>query len=264
MRTLAFLTIALASTAASAGVYIESHQVELGVKPAPAATVNKIYFDGGRMRSNDADGEGAIFKNKTIYALDPEKKTYTMVDKATVDRMGGQLADARKKMEAQMANMPPEQRAMMEQMMKQMGGGAPGGKLPKRDVKSTGRSESVAGFKCTIWEVTVDGQKDQELCATPASAIPGGTEVLAVMREIGEMMQGLSEGLGPMARRTANEEWKDVAKIGGVPILTRDFEAGKPSSETRLAVIRKESVPASMFEVPAGYKERKMPKMGAE
>jgi hypothetical protein len=29
-------------------------------------------------------------------------------------------------------------------------------------------------------------------------------------------------------------------------------------------VIRKESVPASMFEVPAGYKERKMPKMGAE
>jgi hypothetical protein len=261
MRTLAFLTIALASTAASAGVYIESHQVELGVKPPPAPSVNKLYFDGGRMRSNDSDGDGAIFKNKTIYALNSENKSYTMVDKAAVDRMAGPLAEARKKMEAQMAGMTPEQRAMMEKMM---GGAAPGGKAPKRDVKATGRSESVAGFKCTIWEVSVNGQKDQELCATPASSIPGGTDVLAVMREIGTMLQGLSEGLGTMARRTAHEEWKDVAKIGGVPILTRDFVDGQPSSETRLAVIRNESVPASMFEVPAGYKEKKMPKMGAD
>ena len=123
MRMLAFLTIALASTAASAGVYIESHQVELGEKPAPPPQVSKIYFDGGRMRSNDADGDGAIFKNQTIYALDAENKTYTSVDKAAMDRMGGQLAEARKKMEAQLAGMPPERRAMMEQMMEQMGEG---------------------------------------------------------------------------------------------------------------------------------------------
>jgi uncharacterized protein YneF (UPF0154 family) len=263
MRTLAFLTIALASTAASAGVYIESHEVELGVKPAPPPEVSKIWFDGGRMRSNDSDGDGAIFKNKTIYALDAEDKTYTSVDKAAMDRMGGQLAEARKKMEAQLASLPPERRAMMEQMMSQMGG-APGGKQSKRDVKSTGRSESVGGYKCTIWEVTLDGQKHQELCSTPASALPGGAEVLATMKEIGEMMEGLTAGLGPMAQRSANEEWRDIAKIGGVPILTRDFDGGKASSETRLAVVRNESVPGSMFEVPAGYKERKMPKMGDE
>jgi hypothetical protein len=262
MRMLAFLTIALASTAASAGVYLESHEVELGVKPAPPPEVNKIWFDGGRMRSNDADGDSAIFKNKTIYALKAEDKTYTMVDKAGMDRMGGQLAAARKQMEAQMATMTPEQRAMMEQMMGRTGG--PGGKGARREVKSTGRSESVAGFKCTIWEVTLDGKKHQELCSTPASAIPGGAEVLATMKEIGEMMEGLTAGLGAMAQRSANEEWKDVAKIGGVPVLTRDFEDGKATSETRLAVIRSEPVPASTFEVPTGYKERKMPKMGAE
>jgi hypothetical protein len=147
--------------------------------------------------------------------------------------------------------------------MSQMGG-APGGKQPRREVKSTGRSESVAGFKCTIWEVTLDGEKHQELCSTPASALPGGAEVLATMKEIGEMMEGLTAGLGPMAQRSAREEWKDVAKIGGVPILTRDFDGGKASSEMRLAVIRREPVPASTFEVPAGYKQRTMPKMGAE
>jgi uncharacterized protein YneF (UPF0154 family) len=265
MRTLALLTIAFASTAASAGVYIESSQAELGVKPAPAPTVSKIWFDGGRMRSNDGSGDGAIFKDQKIYALDAQKKTYSVVDKAAMDRMGGQLAEARKKMEAQMANMPPERRAMMEQMMSQMGGGAAGAmqKAVKRDVTATGRTQTVGGFKCTVWEVALDGVKDQELCAAPAGSLPGGSEVLKTMREMGEMMKGLTAGLGGMAKRTAADAWSDLAKINGVPILTRDFEDGKATSETRLSVIRSESVPGSTFEVPAGFKERKMPQMGA-
>ena len=261
MRTLLLLTIAFASTAASAGVYMESSEIELGVKPPPAPEVSKIWFDGGRMRSNDGTGDGAIFKEQKIYALDGDKKTYSVIDKATMDRMGGQMAEARKKMEAQMANLPPERRAMMEQMMSQMGGGA-AKKAVKRDVTSTGRSETVAGIKCTVWEVVVDGVKEQELCASPVSSMPGGAEVMKTMREIGEMMKGLSEGLGPMAKRSATEAWTDIAKINGVPILTRDFDGGKATSEKRLSVIRSESVPGSTFEVPAGYKERKMPKMG--
>jgi hypothetical protein len=265
MRTLVLLTIAFAATTASAGTYIESSKTELGVKPAPAPEVSKIWFDGGRMRTNDGTGTGAIFKDQKVYALDAERKTYSVVDKATMDRMGGQMAEARKQMEAQMANMPPERRAMMEQMMSQMGGGAGAAmkKAVKRDVTATGRTETVSGFKCAVWEVALDGVKDQEVCATSPGSLPGGPEVLKTMREMGEMLKGLTEGLGSMARRTAADAWSDLAKINGVPILTRDFEGGKATSETRLTAIRSESVPASMFEVPAGYKERKMPAMGA-
>ena len=264
MRTLAFLTIAFVSGAASAGVYLESSEIDLSVKPAPPPEVSKIWFDGGRMRSNDGTGDGVIFKNQSIYALDPDKKSYTVVDKAAMDRMGGQLAEMRKKMEAQMANMPPERRAMMEQMMSQMGGGAGAKQAVKREVTATGRTETVGGFKCKVWEVSVDGVKDQELCAAAPGSLPGGTEVLATMREIGEMLKGLTEGMGSMARRNATDSWADLAKINGIPILTRDFAGGKASSEMRLSVIRSESVPGSMFEVPAGYTQRKMPTMGGE
>lgn len=265
MRTLLLLSIAFASTAASAGVYLESSEIELGVKPPPAPTVSKIWFDGGRMRSTDGDGDGAIFRDQKIYALDADQKSYTVVDKATMDRMGGQLAEARKQMEAQMANLPPERRAMMEQMMSQMGGGMPGAKnkAVKRDVTATGRSETVGGFKCALWEVTIDGVKDSEVCAAAPGSLPGGAEMMKTMREMGEMMKGLTEGLGEMARRTAADTWADLAKINGIPVLTRDFENGKASRETRLSVIRSESVPASTFEVPKGYKERKMPTMGS-
>jgi hypothetical protein len=262
MRTLVLLTTAFISTAASAGVYIESSETELGVSPAPKPTVAKIWFDGGRMRSTDAGGDGAIFKDQKLYGLDAGKKSYTVVDKAAMDRMGGQLGEMRKKMEAQMANMTPEQRAMMEQMMGKMGGAGAGKQPAKRDVTSTGRSETVGGFKCALWEVKVDGVKEQELCAAAPGSLPGGTEMMKTMREMGEMLKGLTEGLGSMAKRTAADAWADLAKINGIPILTRDFEDGKATSETRLSVIRSESVPGSMFEVPAGYKERKLPTMG--
>jgi hypothetical protein len=265
MRSLVLASIALASTSASAGVYLESHEIELGVKPASAPEVSKIWFDGGRMRTTDSDGDGAIFREQKIYALDADEKKYTVVDKAAMDRMGGQLAEARKKMEAQMANMPPERRAMMEQMMSQMGGGGPGAKKPvKRDVTATGRSETVGGFRCSIWEVALDGVKDHEVCAAAPGSLPGGAEVLKTMREMGELMKGLTEGLGQMAQGAATDTWADLAKINGVPILTRDFENGKATSETRVSVIRSESVPASTFEVPKGYKERKMPTMGSD
>jgi hypothetical protein len=263
MRTLVLLSLAFASTTASAGVYLESSEIELGVKPPPAPEVSKIWFDGGRMRSTDSDGDGAIFKDQKIYALDAEDKNFTVVDKAAMDRMGGQLAEARKQMEAQMANMPPERRAMMEQMMSQMGGGAPGKKAVKRDVTATGRTETVGGFRCSVWEIAINGVKDHEVCAAAPGSLPGGTEMLKTMREMGEMLKGLTEGLGQMAQSAATNTWADLAKINGIPILTREFENGKATSETRVSVIRSESVPASTFEVPKGYKERKMPTMGS-
>jgi hypothetical protein len=263
MRTLVLLSLAFASTTASAGVYLESSEIELGVKPPPAPEVSKIWFDGGRMRSTDSDGDGAIFKDQKIYALDAEDKNFTVVDKAAMDRMGGQLAEARKQMEAQMANMPPERRAMMEQMMSQMGGAAPGKKAVKRDVTATGRTETVGGFRCSVWEIAIDGVKDHEVCAAAPGSLPGGTEMLKTMREMGEMLKGLTEGLGQMAQSAATNTWADLAKINGIPILTREFENGKATSETRVSVIRSESVPASTFEVPKGYKERKMPTMGS-
>lgn len=263
MRTLVLLATAFISSAATAGVYIESSEVELGVKPAPAPSVAKIWFDGGRMRSTDSGGDGAIFKDQKLYGLDATRKSYTVVNKAEMDRMGGQLGEMRKKMEAQMANMTPEQRAMMEQMMGKMGGAGPGKAPAKRDVTSTGRTETVGGYKCTLWEVKVDGVKESELCAAAPGSLPGGSEMMNTMREMGEMLKGLTQGLGSMARKTAADAWADLAKIGGIPILTRDFEDGKATSETRLSVIRSESVAASMFDVPAGYKERKLPAIGS-
>jgi uncharacterized protein YneF (UPF0154 family) len=257
MATFVTVGFTLASAGAVAGAYLESSQTETGSKDSPQ--VNKMWFDGGRMRTeNGGKGEGstAIFKNQAMYVLDPKTKTYRLIDKATIDQMAAKLGEARKKMEAAMAGMPPERRAMMEKMMGQMGGPAAAAAAQKRVLKNTGRTESVSGIKCTVWEASVNGQKEEELCATPPGAIPGGDEMMKTLKEVGEMLKGFTQSFG--ANSKADNAWKDMDTIKGLPILTREFDGGKVTSETKLSAARKESVASGQFDVPAGYTEKKI------
>lgn len=247
---------ALCATA-HAGVYLESVDKELDGSKAP--TTSKMWFDGGRMRTESAE-DTVIFKNQAMYTIDSKTKTYRVLDKATAEKMGAQVAAAKKQMEARMAAMPPEQRKRMEEMMAKLGKGGAGAMMPgarerQRTLKNTGRTETVAGIKCTVWEAFEDGQKDEELCAAPASSVPGGDDVIKTFREISSMLKSFTDKLGSHA---ADEPWRDMETINGVPILTRDFSGGKATSEMRLTVVRKESVPVASFEVPAGYAEKKL------
>jgi hypothetical protein len=251
----------LLATAAQAGVYLESTDQQLGATEKPS--VSKMWFDSGRMRTErqeaDGDSQVVVFKDQALYMLDPKSKSYRMVDKATAQRLGGQIAEAKKKMEERMASMPPEQRQKMQEMMAKMGGGAAaglmGGKTPERTVKNTGRTETVAGIKCTIWEAIQDGKKEEELCSAPPSSLPGGDEIMKTFRDISSMLSSFTQSLGAGSR---NEPWHDMEKINGVPILTRDFADGKPTSEMRLTSVKKESVAGTSFEVPAGYTQKTM------
>jgi hypothetical protein len=251
------IAIGLTSGPACAGAYLETTSGGPGAKQP--GTVSKMWFDGGRMRTeNGAHGEGAvaIFKDKAMYVLDPKSQSYRKIDKATVDQMATKLAQARKQMQAAMANMPPERRAMMEKMMGQLGGAGGADEGPKRVLKKTGRTETVAGIKCTVWEASVGADKVEELCAAPTGSVAGGEEMMKTMREVGEMLKGFTQSFG--AGSKMDNDWRDIETLNGVPIVTRDFRDGKVSSETRLTVARKESVAAGQFEVPAGYTEKKI------
>jgi hypothetical protein len=255
------ILLASACATAHAGVYLENVDRELD---GSKSTTSRMWFDGGRMRTENA-GNVVIFKNQALYTIDPKTRSYRVIDKATAEKMGDQVAAAKKQMEERMAAMPPEQRKRMEEMMEKLGRGGAGAMLPgakprDRSLKKTARTETVAGIKCTVWEAIEDGQKEQELCAAPAASVPGGDDVIKTFREIAAMLSAITDKLGKQA---SQQPWRDMETINGVPILTRDFSDGKATSEMRLNVVRKESVPGSSFELPAGFTEKKLALPGA-
>ena len=259
-RPLLCLTTVLAgpllAATAHAGAYLENVEKELEGTKAPATS--KMWFDSGRMRMERAENNDTtvvILKNQTMYTISEKTKSYGVIDKATVEQLGATMAAARKQMEARMASMPPEQRKKMEEMMAKLGQGS--GPKPQRTLQKTGRTESAAGLKCTVWEVLEDGKKEEEICAAPTGSLPNGEEMIKTFRDLAAMFKSFTESLG--GGGMDNALWQDLDTINGVPIITREFSEGKARSEMRLTVARKESVPASSFEVPAGYTEKKLP-----
>jgi hypothetical protein len=267
MRALHFAAaLLLVPGAASAGVYMETAHKDLSDSKA-AAEKHKMWFDSGNFRAEDADAHAVqIYKDKTIYIVEMEEKRYTTLDKDSIESLSGQISEARKQMEARMKDMTPEQRAMVEKMMGSMGGlGASPDAQPVRAIKATSRTESSAGQSCKIWEVTVGGQKQEELCVVAPGALPGGTEMMATMKELGELFKGFMDSLGGAGRRNAiNDAWRDLQAVNGIPVITRTFESGKATQEIRVTTVRTEAVPASSFTVPAGFTQRKLdPRGGA-
>ena len=104
-----------------AGTVIQQEGGEIGSnKPKSKIT---LYLDAGKLRVESQDSENKsvmIFdaSKQVMWMINPGDNTYREMDKAQVDAMGQQMSKAMEQMQAQMANMPPEQRKMMEDMMK--------------------------------------------------------------------------------------------------------------------------------------------------
>jgi hypothetical protein len=82
----------------------------------------KIHAQSKKIRM-DIDSEGAddgmmIFRDNEFVYVNHSDKSYIVTDEAMLEEVSAQISDAMKEMEKQLAGMPPEQRAMVEQMMK--------------------------------------------------------------------------------------------------------------------------------------------------
>jgi hypothetical protein len=259
MRLFVLGIVLLAASTASAGAYVEMAQKDFDDASAKPKT-NKLWADGGKLRLDMEEGKNSvIFKNQTMYAIDHANKRVSVIDKQTMEQVGAQMKQAQAQMQDRLALMPPEQRAQVEKMMAQHGGmGAMGNApQPERTFKPTSRTEQVAGKPCAVWEVSENGAKVEEMCVAPMNTVNGGSEVLAALKDLGKMVESISQQMGGGLRDRMAQSWRELDQVKGFPVLTRDFENGKAKREQRLVTSRTEPVPAASFDPPSGYKTEK-------
>jgi hypothetical protein len=248
----------LAAQAAFAGVYVETVDQNLTTKAT--SLKQKMYVQGGAGRFLDEDGRGYLIKGDTMYMIDDQDKSYIVFDKATMTQLATKLNSEMEKLKARMASMPPEQRAQMEQMM----GGAGGmlgsnGKQWTVEVADTGKSDKVDGRTCKLWDVTRNGELDEQICVVAYSALPGKENFAAVFGNFAKVFDEMAKSV-PMLAGMMGSEFAAQQKTNGYPVLRRGYESGKLSDEvTVVKTWREEAVPASMLDIPAGYKQKQMP-----
>ena len=198
---------------------------------------------------------------KEMIMVNHQDKTYVVLDQATMNELASVMSEAMSQFEEAMKDATPEERAMMEKMMK---GRMPGmGESVEPILKKAGATK-VNAYSCTIYDVYRGDEKTSQHCVASWSSIEGGNEMKTVMLEMAQFMDQMakafskSQGMMGQQIQFENNVFNQLRKLNGFPVQTIDYENGAVESESQLVSSKKANVNAADLEPPAGYKKQDM------
>jgi len=251
------------------------------VEDPPVLATSRIQIDGRKMRMDLLEGPDAAGTHAVIFRGDSQRmvmidhgaRTYMEMDKVTMDAMGSQIGTAMQRMQEEMrkhmADMDPEQAAMMKEMM----GGAMAGmsmpddtgeSVPESRVLKTSEKKTVGGYPCRRYEVRRGSVKSADVWVTDWKNVGIKEDTFDVLKDVADFYSGLTEALRQSP--SAGMEWdafEMIDDIDGYPVMIRDYdESGQPRSITTFKSAEEKKLSPDLFQVPAGYTRQDMPMMG--
>lgn len=222
---------------------------------------SKIYSQSKKIRmeqGGDTAPDGTmIFLGDEFLYVDHEDKSYIVMDEAMLDEVSSKMSEAMKEMEAQLASMPPEQRAMVEQMMKGRMQGMMGQQddaPPALKVESMGSGEWQS-HDCRRYAVFEGSEKTQEVCAAELDEVDGADEVIEGFRDMAAYMTKMTESL-PMRSNDRPNPGELMDQIDGFPVHTVDYDNGVVVSEMSMDSVVEQDLDEELFAAPEGYRRQ--------
>lgn len=245
--TLAALVLAAGAVRASDDLTIVSKHTANG-KPS-GTTTSYMASDHVRMASEVGQETIVDLKTGVMTTLDGKKKTYYTVTKQDMEQLAA-------KMKERMND--PEMKKAMEMMASLSAGMA-----TSFDVKKTGATRKIAGYGCEEWTITMGAMSTIKECVTSELQYP--VHAWDAYKDFAESMKGMMSGFGPMAKSGA-ELAEKMKNMKGFPVATStavNVMGNKTTVETEVIEVRKGSIPASAWEIPAGYTKIENPMLKA-
>jgi hypothetical protein len=142
-----------------------------------------------------------------------------------------------------MAQIPAEQREMMEKMM--------GGVDAEVEVVDKGAGEKISGFETTRFEVMAGGELYEEVWLSNDKALV--EECQGIMKMLGKFMSCMS-GISAMGGAPSPESTPEYPKLFEAGMIVKSVEHGDNGEEVNSSMIEPRDVPASVFALPGDYK----------
>jgi hypothetical protein len=189
-------------------------------------------------------------RNLAVY-VDAAGKTYTEIDRATLEKYAGMVATMRQ----QLQMLPPAQRALLEQRLGDLTGLSRNNGMPDLGaLRSVARGTRViGGFHCQLHELLIERQPVGDVClssAAEAGVSPADFATLMAMmdfmREAAGLAQELSVGLTDDTRLL-------LSGLNGVPVAARDYQSRQ---QFRVADVSGSQLDAILFNGYRGYRRQ--------
>ncbi len=243
--------------------------IDQSVKTQGNESKQKIAMQANQMKTLMLNPEG---KPEMAFVLDLNNETVTQVNyrdraysTAKVQEYAQIIQDTIKSatsaLDEALKDLPPEQREMMEKMMRsripQAGAKPEACVEPRIEMRKTGQQATIAGHPSISYEVLANGKPESELWI--AKSITAWKELDSKKLErLMTELTALNPGCG--AEQTGfgrNKAWKLANE--GYAMKTVDRIGGGSSVEVTKAESR--SIPASEFQPPAGFTRKDLSEM---
>ena len=267
-----FFCLLLSPTVASAGTAYDLtvrplDQSTLASVAAPAVTddlgrpvqsVAPYFVADGKVRIGAPTARTVyLFKDTLLYKIDAPAQSVDVLKHATLSEVAQHYADILRQLQSAAASAPPDQRAETERKVADMKLASERMRPPTPTYTVTVRTDTVDGHDCRIWEERENDVKRLEVCVAPTASIPGGADILAGMKTLGQFRQGANFALG--VEFGLGSWWPDIARLGGVPLAVREYKYDIAISQTTLTGIHTGVPAGTLLDTPAGFRVQDAP-----
>ncbi len=252
--------VAIAATALlfpsvlGAGVVITGEQKPGDGGPATRSSV--AVSDGKARIESVANGQEItmIYRSDKdlFWFVDNSARTYREMTRTELSKMMKQVESAIRKMKEQLASLPPEQRKAMEKMMENQLAAFAGEDTPSAiSYVKIGDGGIVNGWSTVKYEGRLDDTKVSEVWAAPASE---ARVSLVEMKTMEDMMGFFREIAGKFGADSLTVPGPN-GDLDGLPVRFVMFSNDRTASIYTVTSIEQKNLPASDFEIPAGYEK---------
>jgi hypothetical protein len=221
-----------------------------------------VYADGSRLRidSNEGGDDATVIysmesKDNPIYwIIDNRTRTYFEFTKADMDQRKEQIAQGRKMFQEQLKTLPPEQRAQMEELYKKQMGAVAQAPV-ETEYKKVATGSKVGKWVCTHYEGYHGGEKSEEVWAANWKDLGVTKKDLSAVAGLADLFEGVGQDMPAFFYFV-----KDDSNLGvdGFPVMVVSYLAGNRTEKSEIREIRKETLSADLFKLPAGLKKKSM------
>lgn len=261
-RSIIVILVLLIFTASQviAGFVLEQERYEKGTSKKLKGT---IYMQENKVKFFDEEGQfSAIFNLETgeMMQIDNMSRTYTSAKAKDYFKFFKEYALKMKTaMQQQLAELPPDQRAQAEEMMKRQGIELPGSNsVPvKIELKKTGDISKIAGYESVKYEIYRNGKLDEEIWTSKEVGLENEIDMNKMTEYMSELRK-IEESLGGASSVSKEAEQVYIEVFGsGFPMKTIDYPVSGTSIVEEIVKVSRKQIESSEFRAPAGY--RKVP-----
>jgi len=263
-----FVVLLCGSVGAGVLITVENRSLD---GTGPELVVTRIAIDGNRVRIDHDEpsksGRGSVIyrgDQKQMIVLNHRGNSFQIMTKASMQAMNQQInqqmSSVMKQMESKLAQLPPAQRKMMEQMMKNHSAPAavptPQAAPPAPEVKATGVKKQVKGYSTEQYEVFENGNRVREMWVTDWASSGVKRDDFKVFKEMHQFQQEVFASMNRGQRFQPNDvAFDEFRQVDGLPVLITSFKGSVKDRETNLKSVDKKDFDDAHFEPPKNYKE---------